>query len=242
MQAFFLYGHWLYGWMTDYAYEAHFIFTLGIISLNGYFLQYVYANECHLPESETSRVLCGVVACLMWFRLLWTLRTVERYNVGRRVLPILGSMTRASSFLLVAMFFFGASMSVSLAFTDKDVSAIFFDTYRMGFIGDMRANLFIDQHYIAGMFTSLSLASHLAYMMFGFLVMVSMANIFIQVMGQAYDDESKRVEVSFNRARAFRGLQFCLYSEMLTKLLDCCPWNEDNRVIWYCYRLHKEAD
>eukprot|EP00929_Paragymnodinium_shiwhaense_P040745 TRINITY_DN21223_c0_g2_i1.p1 TRINITY_DN21223_c0_g2~~TRINITY_DN21223_c0_g2_i1.p1 ORF type:complete len:739 (-),score=70.92 TRINITY_DN21223_c0_g2_i1:341-2338(-) len=242
MELFFLIGHCRYGWLTDFVQEVHSIFSLFILSINTYFIAYLFVNDYDLPSSDSSRLLCGIVGCLMWFRLLWTLRTVERLNVGRRILPILGSLTQASSFLLVSLFFFGASMQVSLAFTEKELGAIFFDTYRMGVIGDMKASLFIDRENVEGVFTMLPMASHVAYMLFGFLVMVSMANIFIQVMGQAYDAESKHVEVSFNRARAFRGLQFALYNEMLSKLFDCCNWKEANHVIWYCYRREDEDE
>eukprot|EP00929_Paragymnodinium_shiwhaense_P119221 TRINITY_DN91100_c0_g1_i1.p1 TRINITY_DN91100_c0_g1~~TRINITY_DN91100_c0_g1_i1.p1 ORF type:complete len:664 (-),score=44.35 TRINITY_DN91100_c0_g1_i1:153-2144(-) len=240
MEVLLIVGHWKYGWLSDHVFEFHSTFTAAILVSTGTFVWYYHHHNFSLPNSHTSKVLCASVGCLMWFRFLWVIRTVERLNVGRRVLPILGSLMEATSFLLVTIFIFGASIQVSLAFTDEDLPTIMFDTYRMGFIGDMQSRLFIDYDDPVPLFTPLGLASHFAYMLFGFLVMVSMANIFIQVMGQAYADEFAVVEVSFNRARAFRGLQFFMYYELLQQLVGCCPPTAESKrkVTWFCYDRH----
>merc|ERR1719217_13136 len=134
-------------------------------------------------------------------------------------------------------------MQVSSAFTLRPFSFLAFDTYRMGFIGDMHSQLFFDDD--VELWSPLGLAGRVAYMFFGFVVMVSMANIFIQVMGEAYDKNSQEVDVAFNRARAFRGLQFQMYLEVLDDLTGGCFSFRSRRVgcsgraiTWFCCPSH----
>lgn len=171
----------------------------------------------------------------MWCRILWDLRATETFTLGKRVLPILHAISAASSFLVVILFMLGASMQVSYAFTNRRLYTIMLQTYNMGFIGDLKADLFFGTD-AAESLDSLWLSGHLAYLVFGFILIVAMANIFIQVMGQAYDMELQEVEVSFTRARASRALQLMFRDMLLRGRKFNCSDSGSENYVWVCQR------
>merc|ERR1711879_901965 len=73
--------------------------------------------------------------------------------------------------------------------------------------------------------------------------MMSMTNIFIGVMGHAYDDHKAKVVQLFVSTRAHRGLRHALLMEQC----PCCRRRQGNHkdYLWFCdqdYEWLEEAD
>eukprot|EP00930_Biecheleria_cincta_P017047 TRINITY_DN13659_c0_g1_i1.p1 TRINITY_DN13659_c0_g1~~TRINITY_DN13659_c0_g1_i1.p1 ORF type:complete len:190 (+),score=33.28 TRINITY_DN13659_c0_g1_i1:408-977(+) len=152
---------------------------------------------------------------------------------GTPSLPILEALHDVISFLIVTLFFTLASMQVSYALTDARLSDIFFDTYRMGFVGDMTNELFFNKDGPA--WTLESLFHFWWYFFFSFLVMVSLANIFIQVMGNAYDKAEKRVGISFVRSRMSVTLHYTVMADALDDLFARRCKDDATGYLWLAF-------
>ena len=140
---------------------------------------------------------------------------MDRFGLGRKVLPILEALHDVISFLIVSMFFAATSMQVSYALTVSKVSTIFFNTYRMSFVGDMNSELFFGEE---GLNWSLAGLFHFWwYFFFSFLVMVSLANIFIQVMGKAYDQAQDQFNSIQDQLEERRKKADKMYKELVKR-------------------------
>ncbi|CAK0893533.1 unnamed protein product [Prorocentrum cordatum] len=167
----------------------------------------------HYPRLAAPAFAASGTIC--WIQLLYLARSFE--FVGKRFLPIISAWQDATSFLLVTSVVMAAVVQASYALTTLPLTAILVDTYRMGFLGDLKPRLFVsepfdlDEHPDAvtsldapdGFRTSFA---YLSMMAFGFILMVSMANVFIQVMGDAYTSSKERVYATLTRARAEESL------------------------------------
>merc|ERR1712060_410318 len=76
-----------------------------------------------------------------------------------------------------------------------------------------------------------------AYMLFGFLIMVSMSNIFIQVMGSTYDQNSRCKETLYVKHLCKVGLRYAVIHR--GRRLSFYSSTEDEYV-WFCYKRPKE--
>jgi hypothetical protein len=152
-----------------------------------------------------------------------------------------------ASFLLVSCFLLGASAQASYALTELPLSTIVVDTYLMGFVGEMMPQLFMEQgsSLESGRDMSDMSAARVSRTGFGyvllclssFIIMVSMANIFIQVMGDAYNDNKDRVQITLTRARAEESLITALWKAGGASLLPrrCSRLDQQGRreFVWF---------
>jgi len=176
-------------------------------------------------ENKFSRPLLGLVGAQKWIVTFWQCRPFQTFDFGLRILPIIKALGEVVSFLFVMLFFFGASYQVSFAFTDQPMSSIIFNTYRMGFTGDMEDELFLTNSTFGEVDYFIE---HGAYYLFAFVVMVAMTNIFIGVMGNAFDFHQQKAKQLFVRERISVGFRYALLRQFWFARTDV-KW------LWFCY-------
>lgn len=181
-----------------------------------------------------SRPLLGLAGALKWIVTFWRCRSFQTFSFGLRILPIVKALGEVVSFMFVMLFVFGASYQVSYAFTEEPMSNLVFNTYRMGFTGDLEDNLFLTDNTKFG--EPQYFWEHFAYYVFAFVVMVSMTNIFIGVMSSAFDYHQERALQLFVRERIALGLRYAL-------LRECIPGRpQEPEWLWFCYPLDDDEN
>jgi len=126
---------------------------------------------------------------------------------------------------MVSLIFLGAAVQASYALTEHGLPAIIFDAFKMGILAQHTPRLFLDETFDIdaneSVVDSLDLNASFDYFFmvgFGFILMVSMSNIFIQVMGEAYSSSKAQVKVTLTRVRA----RECLIDAMFLAGLPQC--------------------
>lgn len=190
--------------------------------------------------ASMSLAACGT---LFWVQMLFL--TSPFTAIGERFLPIVKACGEIGSFGLVTAFLFLASAQASYALTELDGWAILFYTYSMSIGIDMQPDLFIgpglsldlDPDSIRNMDPMEGSRVGFGYFLlcgFSFVLMVSMANIFIQVMGDAYNRKKDEVQVTLTRARAEECLIATLWMSGGAPLLPrLCGRSRRKDFVWF---------
>lgn len=186
--------------------------------------------EVHAGTAELSRGLLALTGSWAWLHVLWSLRVFRVFRLGVRIIPIIEALGDVASFLLVTFFTFGASYQASYALTQRPMSEIMFNTYRMGFVSEMESSLFLSTEK-AVQLTPRVVTEKLTYCVFTFLIMASLTNIFIQIIGQAYEEHQKNAVSSFVRARAVVTLEYAAVA-----IATASVWQPPDMFLWLGYR------
>ncbi|CAK0900937.1 unnamed protein product [Prorocentrum cordatum] len=212
------------------------------------------AANCHRAAVE-GRYVCQVSFCgvyvlascgaLLWIQMLFLASPFT--TIGTRCPPIVSAWGNMAFFVLVSAFLFVASTQASYALTKMPLVTILIDTCLMGFIGEMKPHLFIstelDLDANPNAISELD-STEVSQIGFGYLVllvssfMVSMANIVIQVMGDAYNRNKDMVHIiRLTRARAEESLITMLWLAGVASLLPrwCCHLGPQDRreFVWF---------
>merc|ERR1719461_348516 len=117
------------------------------------------------------------------------------------------------------MFFFGAASTVSFAVTDVWLERLMIDTYGLAFAGQYAPRMFFMEEDPSNehSFSLEWVLRFLVYVSFGILIMVALNNIFIGIMGNAYDYHKEKVSCLLVRQRASVALDAALSARAM-------PW------------------
>ncbi|CAK0909274.1 unnamed protein product [Prorocentrum cordatum] len=193
--------------------------------------------------ASISLASCGA---LLWIQMLFLASPFT--PIGTRFLPIVSAWGDMASFLLVSAFLLLASAQASYALTEMPLATIAIDTYLMGFIGEIQPQLFVaktldldaNPDTLSGLDSTEVPRIGFGFfilMVSSFILMVSMANIFIQVMGDAYNRNKEMVQIQLTRARAEESLITMLWMAGAASLLPrrCCHLGPRDRreFVWF---------
>jgi len=229
-------GYWQWGWSRDYMSRHR---ALGWIKLMlSSLLLFQFAARRTAAHRDEDRALLALLGCMKWVTLLYGCRGFQHWKIGLRILPVLAALSEVASFLMVMIFFFGASYSASYALTDAKMSEIVTNTYRMQFTGELEESLFL-----SGESGPVWFYEHIAYFVFGFLIMAAMANIFIGIMSNAFDYYQDKVTALFVRSRASMGLDYALLRQRLFLYRRGGRGGlSEEDYVWLCYLRKGEDD
>merc|ERR1740120_309794 len=79
------------------------------------------------------RKFIAFLGAVVWLRMLALMSGFEAFNLGRRILPIVKTLSEIWTFLFIVFFFFGASYTVSYSMTNQLMTEIWLGTYKMSF-------------------------------------------------------------------------------------------------------------
>jgi len=197
-----------------------------------------------ISQHASAEVLAPVLAFISfnrWWKTLYAFRALDYF--GERLLPILGAFREVLPFTLVLVFYAGAFANAFYALSHQGFDRVFVSVYRLGVLGDftLEGDVFgtsdrqkfdtenDEFRTIPGMRLSWWWMQLALFFGTSFLLTVAMMNIFIQVMGSAFDRQEEVSEARFIRSRA----SICLYYFLR-------PWlgarHSDRDVVWMCYQ------
>lgn len=153
---------------------------------------------------NTGRYMVGLVAGSAWIRVLVILSGFETWDMGKTILPILLTMLKMVQWriLFVVSMFLASVGCVSYAMSDQDPSWLLLHVYQLAFTGDYPTKMFFSGH--------LGFLPLLSYALVGILIMVTLTNIFISLVGVAFQDHQDNAERIFVRHRAKNALDHAL--------------------------------
>jgi len=187
--------------------------------------------------------LCALVGFSRWWKLLYALRGLDYF--GERLLPILGAFQEVLPFTLVLLFYTGAFVHGTYALSFQGLDKVVLAVYRLGVLGDFdlesdvygatyQSSVDLDTGEIGtklGPRLDWWVLQLLLFLAASFLLTIAMMNIFIEVMGSAFDRQEEMAEARFLRARAAICLSYTLrpYQRLFGNK------QVDQQYVWMCY-------
>lgn len=189
------------------------------------------------PHVQNLRMALALLGAHVSMSFLDTLMGVELWDLGMTILPIFGALKQVAPFLSAMFFFAGGAYMFIYSLSGQPMSKIMVHTYQMSFnLNDYEEKMVVDKHAETGVWI-LMIAG---YAFFGIVITVALNNIFIGIMGNAYDDQHEKAKQLFVRKRLLTGLHWQLLKHGLPNCLVKPPNYTD--CIWYCEPAKSEEE
>ncbi|CAK0792425.1 unnamed protein product [Prorocentrum cordatum] len=189
--------------------------------------------------NEFQRILLAIAVFWSWMRVLYSLRVLK--VIGKPMLPILNSMQNMSAFLLVVVFWLGGFSHMYYACGLSQPFSSFMTVFRLAMLGDFELEEMesdAEGTVLAGTWVQLFV------IVVGFMMTITILNIFIGVVGMSYEKALDEAERAFQRQRAKASLNHVAHMEGLRTVL-CCrrsrPKERKDIYAWYAHSLDEET-
>jgi len=157
------------------------------------------------PEDQGYlRTLLAAAGFFKWIKIVTYLRGLQTLRLGQKFLPIHYTLQEGVSFLAVMVFFILAAWHALYAlYPEEEVSwiGLFRQTYELGFLGEFAADNLLGKSANDGT-SSWAWVQQITFLVAAMLVVVMLTNIYIGVMGNAYNHNHGKALELFVRARA----------------------------------------
>jgi uncharacterized membrane protein (DUF485 family) len=152
------------------------------------------------------RTLLAAAGFFKWLKIVTYFRGIQSLRLGQKFLPISYTLQEGTSFLLVMIFFILAAWHAFYSLYPETVTGtswthLFSMTYNLGFLGEFDLNDLLSESATDGA-NSWAWVQQILFAFAAMLVMVMLTNIYIGVMGNAYNDYHAKALELFVRARA----------------------------------------
>jgi len=232
------------GWMADYGGVdstltwANMLATWAMLSLLAFDRSWMLV-----------RPALAVLGCCKWFKLLWSVRGLEvcviSLDLERLTLPVLPlvmGVREVVYFMMILLYFMVANLFAGYALDTRAMNwtEIAFSTFRLALLGDFEREpdiLFVGE----GEDPPQLAAWHYVLFCGSTSLFVALLNIFVGVMGNAYDFYSSRASELFARSRAEKRLGYALRSTSRWWSTPCLalwctlPTRKREHHVWFCY-------
>lgn len=207
---------------------------------------------CHLAfggegQSMTLRSLLALVVLWTWVRILFFLRVTK--TLGTRVLPILDSVSHIGAFVIVVAFCLASFIHMYWVLAYENPLEATMLVFRLAMMGDF------DQEEMDERLPEFW--TYIFIIVLGFVMCITILNIFIGVLGLAYEDSCTNAHRSFVREQANVALSIRAAVEGLSVLagrrLRCWGGNgavkvasettesdQSYRCLWYACRAEEQ--
>jgi ankyrin repeat protein len=166
-----------------------------VLMLTGVVIFFTWSQKLKVMDSPGFRVSLGILVYFKWTNVLIQCRQIKA--VAIRILPITSTMTEVGPFVAVLSVYWLASANMYYAFGNDGLKDTFLQMYRSTVLGD--AALLAPENYVD---SAMQVPTQLMTLFASFVIGVTMMNIFIAVLGEAYSAAHESAEGAFLRSRA----------------------------------------
>jgi hypothetical protein len=227
-------GFWKCRWMRDYVClnTLKNLFSMCCVAA----LLILLACGGHQNDQGYLRTLLAVAGFFKWIKIVTYFRGILTLELGPKFLPISYTLQAGLSFLVVMAFFILAAWHAfySLRPEYEGWTYMFSMTYNLGFLGDFDMDNLLSPSGNAGV-SSWAWVQQIAFAVSAMLVTVMLTNIYIGVMGSAYDHFHGKAQVLFVRARASICLDiFMQYGSSWGAMFGGRDARFQDEYVWFC--------
>lgn len=228
-------GYYRWSWSVDY-FTSHKLIGWVHWAMMLYLMVWLFVGlTSTFAEKDHVRPVLAVVGCMKWVVLLVSLRGFQFLRLGARILPILAALGEVKDFILIIFFFLAAYGQASYVLSEPktSVNQIMFSVYKLAFLSSFDVSTDIRFGEEGEDVLPWRGPQYVSFVFFSFVIAVALSNIFIGVLGSAFDDSQAKVGQLFVRARAAIALDFALHCQGEELLLRClrggkCCYRADN--------------
>lgn len=214
-------GYWKCKWMREYMSMNTFKNLGSMAAVAALLVLLALPNP---PEDQGYlRTLLAAAGFFKWVKIVSHCRVIQTHRLGQKLLPIYYTLREGLSFLVVMMFFIMAACHAFYSlYPERGTSwtYLFSMTYNFGFLGSFDPDNLLSQSANDGT-NSWAWVQHLTFAIAAMLVMVMLTNIYIGVMGNAYNHYHGKARELFVRARASICLDISLQYNNTWKAMFC---------------------